>query len=948
MKTKTTTTKAKPRKRATKALSQTKPAEPNSTTTRIFFLPQRTAGVRVTEETALTLGAVWACVRVITESLAGLPWLVYRKRRDGGNDLQYDHQLNWLLDTQPNPETTAFTFRETLIAHALTWGNCYAEIERDAAGRPVWLWQITPDRVDVIRWRGRIIYDVANPRGPNIPLERDEMFHVPGLGFDGLIGYSVIRMAARAIGVGIGLEESGSGYFANDSTPGGVLIHPGKLTKEARDNIQNSWQKRHGGPNNRRVIAVLEEDMKWQQTGLPPEDSQFVEQKQLTPTEIARWFRVPPHKIGDLTRCMPASTLVYTTAGPKRIADVEIGDEVWSVGANGIEPAPVVGCYDNGVRSLLEIATTNRTVRCTPNHRLLVRRPTFRPLNPGERGGRNIDGQKVRVEWKNAYVQAGELSEGDMLVTLESLPESASTTAPNGRELSVEFMEFCGLLLGDGNIHRAKGKPGHVSIARSGSATYMEHYREASRSEFRSYVANSNYSNLATVSTKPVHLYETERATHFASVLAAGELTDLGFSGTAFTKRVPAWVYSAAKPLQLALLRGFLDADGTVDHKGRITFYSASKALIDDVRHLCMGLGIPVTNVRSDVNSKPAPASKQLVPTRMWRFTCSDTGANRRIGSHDARYIARFEAGKPFARKDRKYPRFGGRNDLNGLATAKIVRITNLPAEPTYDIEVAGNHSFLADGVASHNSTNNNIEHQSIEFVEDTLRPWAERFESEANIRLFGRNNAGTLHTIIDLDERMRGDSAARAAFYGPLLDRGVFSINDVLVRENKNPIGPDGDKRFVALNMQLLENAGEEPPPGQEPPTEPASDELRTRIESAGLDVLRDAVRRVLKREEHEARRQLKAGKPYEKWSGKFLAEHRDYMREILLPPLRLLEQCYGGAASAEVSLAVYLDKHLEGFAAFAAEPVEQDPLKHADDLRRCVQAAAAVQGAA
>jgi HK97 family phage portal protein len=547
MKTKTTTTKAKPRKRATKALSQTKPAEPNSTTTRIFFLPQRTAGVRVTEETALTLGAVWACVRVITESLAGLPWLVYRKRRDGGNDLQYDHQLNWLLDTQPNPETTAFTFRETLIAHALTWGNCYAEVERDAADRPVWLWQITPDRVEPVRFRGRIIYDIANPRGPNTVLERNEMFHVPGLGFDGLVGYSVIRMAARAIGVGIGLEESGSSFFANDSTPGGLLIHPEKLTPEARKNIEESWQKRHAGPNNRRRVAVLEEGLKWEATGLPPEDSQFVEQKQLTPTEIARWFRVPPHKIGDLTR-----------------------------------------------------------------------------------------------------------------------------------------------------------------------------------------------------------------------------------------------------------------------------------------------------------------------------------------------------------------------------------------------------------------STNNNIEHQSIEFVEDTLRPWAERFESEANIRLFGRNNAGTLHTIINLDERMRGDTAARAEYYKTMSMVGALSVNEMRVQENLNPIGPDGDKRFVQLNMQLLENAGEEPPPGQEPPTEPASDELRTRIESAGLDVLRDAVRRALKREEHEARRQLKAGKPYEKWSGKFLAEHRDYMREILLPPLRLLEQCYGGAASADVSLAVYLDKHLEGFAAFAAEPVEQDPLKHADDLRRCVQAAAAVQGAA
>lgn len=526
---------------------QTAPADPERRHEPIVIV-QRSAGVRVNEDTALTLGALWSCVRAIAETLAGLPWLVHRRRADRGWDIQVDHPINWLLDTQPNPETPAFQFRESIVAHALTWGNGYAEIERNMAGEPVWMWQLTPDRVQVERWRGRIIYDVWNDSGPNTQLEQDEVFHLRGLGFDGLTGYSVIRMFARTIGMGIALEDSASSLFANDATPGGVLKTPNKLSEKALENLERTWKTRHQGPSNRRNFAILEEGLEWQAVGLPPEDSQLVQQRQLTPAEICRIFRVPPHKIADLIR-----------------------------------------------------------------------------------------------------------------------------------------------------------------------------------------------------------------------------------------------------------------------------------------------------------------------------------------------------------------------------------------------------------------STNNNIEHQEIEFVNDTLRPWAERLETEADIKLFGRNNRGKLVTILDLDELKRGDMAARTAYHSAMLDRGVFSINDVRRRENMNPIGADGDKRFVPLNMQLLENAGEEDPETPEMPVIESKDETdnadtpetsgdekseeRMRRLSAGCElVMQDACRRISKRE-RDARKL--SGDALTSW----LAKHRDYCKDALAPVVGMLSSMHSDAPDipASAALTAYVDGYI-------AEPIqERNPAQQAEKLRTMVLAACA-----
>ena len=265
----------------------------------------RQAGEMVTVDTAMQISAVWACVRVISETIAALPWHVYERvpdRNGRARRERKDGDIPWLLSTQPNPEMTSFSFREALIAHALTWGNGYAEIERTSDGRPSWLWLITPDRVTVERTRaGGIVYRVTNGTGADTYLEPADVIHLHGLAYDGLIGYSPIAMAARAMGLSLALEKFGAKFFANGAHPGAVLEHPGKLSPEAHTNLQTSVAAQISGENALRPF-ILEEGMKWHAMTIPPEEAQFLESRKFQVSEICRWYRVPPHMVADLER----------------------------------------------------------------------------------------------------------------------------------------------------------------------------------------------------------------------------------------------------------------------------------------------------------------------------------------------------------------------------------------------------------------------------------------------------------------------------------------------------------------------------------------------------------------------------------------------------------------------------------------------------------------------
>ena len=262
------------------------------------------AGMLVTHETALQIAAVFACVRWLAEAIGMLPWSVYLKAGNGVKTEYLQSPLWPLLHTRPNPEMGPMTFKETLTGHALTWGNGYAEIERNAAGWPAALWPITPDRVVPGRDdQGRVVYEVNNGSGmAKTVLPADDVFHLHGLGYDGLCGYSVITMAARSMGTGLASDAFQNSFFANNTVLGGVLRHPKAISDQAYDRLKESWQNRHKGPQAAYKPAILEEGMDWQSIGMPLKDAEFIASRKFTVAEICRWFKVPPHKVADLER----------------------------------------------------------------------------------------------------------------------------------------------------------------------------------------------------------------------------------------------------------------------------------------------------------------------------------------------------------------------------------------------------------------------------------------------------------------------------------------------------------------------------------------------------------------------------------------------------------------------------------------------------------------------
>lgn len=287
--------------------SRDKPKNYLSTAFTFLFGPTSSGNV-VTERTAMQTTAVYACVRVLSEAIAGLPLNLYRYTPDGGKEKAINHPLYNLLHDAPNPEMTSFIFRETLMSHLLLWGNAYAQIIRNGTGRPIALYPLLPSKMDVSRAaNGQLIYTYskdsdefgADNRCQQIVLSQDEVLHVPGLGFDGLIGYSPIAMAKNAIGMSLAAEQYGALFFANGATPGGILEHPGIVKDPVK--LRESWHAQFSGTN-RHNVAVLEEGMTFQQLSIPPDQAQFLETRKFQIDEIARIFRVPPHMVGDLEK----------------------------------------------------------------------------------------------------------------------------------------------------------------------------------------------------------------------------------------------------------------------------------------------------------------------------------------------------------------------------------------------------------------------------------------------------------------------------------------------------------------------------------------------------------------------------------------------------------------------------------------------------------------------
>ena len=288
--------------------SRDKPSNRTAGSAYSFFMGGSTSGKAVNERSAMQMTAVYSCVRILSEAVASLPLHIYRYNDEGGKEKAIDHPLYFLLHDEPNPEMTSFVFRETMMTHLLLWGNAYAQIIRNGKGEVVALYPLMPNRMTVDRdEKGQIYYeyntskdDAPTMKGSMVKLTSTDVLHIPGLGFDGLVGYSPIAMAKNAIGMAIACEEYGAKFFANGAAPSGVLEHPGTIKDPSR--VRESWTRTFGGSSNSNKVAVLEEGMKYTPIAISPEQAQFLETRKFQINEIARIFRVPPHMVGDLEK----------------------------------------------------------------------------------------------------------------------------------------------------------------------------------------------------------------------------------------------------------------------------------------------------------------------------------------------------------------------------------------------------------------------------------------------------------------------------------------------------------------------------------------------------------------------------------------------------------------------------------------------------------------------
>lgn len=266
--------------------------------------PPTASGVRVDPESALRAAAVFACVRILAETLGSLSLHVYRRLPDGGKERFPAHPLYQLLHNAPNEEMTSVEWRECQMGAKALRGNGYSRIEFRGDGRPGAIWPLHPDRTRVLRdlRTKQLRYEYSDENGRMIPYRQGEIIHERSFGGNGIIGYSPIRQAAEAVGISLAAEEHGARFFSNGASMGGIIEHPGELKDEAFEKLRSSFAANAGGVINAHKPFILEEGMKWHDVPLNHEQAQFLETRKFQVTEIARIFRVPPHMIADLEK----------------------------------------------------------------------------------------------------------------------------------------------------------------------------------------------------------------------------------------------------------------------------------------------------------------------------------------------------------------------------------------------------------------------------------------------------------------------------------------------------------------------------------------------------------------------------------------------------------------------------------------------------------------------
>lgn len=795
-------------------------SDPASWLTDLFGGGPTFAGPSVTETSAMRSSTVFRCVSLKAGLIASLPLVVYQREPTGRKEA-VKHRLYPLLADEPSDLMSAFIWKELIAANLMLSGNHFSIIEQDNAARTIGLLPVLPHQVTVARVKGRNRYTVRFNDGQEI-LDQSEVVHVPGVGFDGLRGLSPIAWAGRQpIGLGLAIEESVGRIYSNGMMPASVIEVPKGLSDAALKRLKAEVAALHTGVANTGRALYLDQGGKMTPLQISPLDMQTLESRRFQVADICRLFGIPPHMLGetDKTTCLPADTLISTPRGPKRICEMRPGDHVWSLDWSGARfvRSTVARSERTGTDPILTIRTMGRMLRANSKHRVLVRRKFSAPQA-------GIGGYR-KVRWDNIWVAAGELVVGDYIVAAAALPSNSTRITPTGRALSAGFMEFAGLMIGDGNVIGTSSA--FITVARAENCRYMDHYRRVMRDEFVK--CEFAFGPASEREVAPIAIREGCRQTRFNSVLASEILRGLGLAGTAKTKRVPPWIFDLAPDLQLAFLRGYLDSDGACDRRGWITYSSCNKALLEDVRHLCMGLGVTVGTVRTYFqDSECIINGRRFHRGEMHQLFLCDVASNRRIGSNDPIYQDRLASARtPSHRVNRYSPKFQGRGGspasrpgtdfaIEGAALHRIVSIDVGASEDVFDLEVEGTHSFIADGIVVHNSWGAGIEQQTIGFLLFSIDPDLCRIEAELNRKLLKH----PFYCQFDRDALRAMDSKTMAEIFASGVQNARYTPNEVR-RQTNLPDMPGGDQLFIQGATIPLSDAGKQAAP--DPASDPA-----------------------------------------------------------------------------------------------------------------------------
>lgn len=764
---------------------ETKP-EPYLSRDRIIWMPSKdTGGIWMNADEALRLSVVWACVTVNSKSLASCAWDVFLELENGDRLPRSRLATYALLNVRPNPEMTAFAFREAMYIQAMIEGDFFAEIEVDRGGRPVALWPLAYDRCTLERDASEaLVLVVRNRQGGEVELPYDRVFHLHGPGIDGLTGYNVVSMAARSLAHAAAAERFGASFYHNGTQFGGLLSFANNLGPEIRKETAAAIKEGKQGAKNAWDLLVLDNGAKYEPFGVEPEKAQFIE-------------------------CCVAGTLLTMADGTRRaVENIRPGDEVvgWDDGPciariKAVGPPPP--------KPLVRVRTSRgRTLTATADHPMLAKRAMR------TRGG---CADVSAPEW----IPLGDIEVGNHLRIGLGMPEDSRWS----KIVDFETARLLGALTGDGYV-----RAGACSFTTSDEAV----------AESVSVALEPLGAHLAPA--KSERPYDRRIAVGGRSNGPTGSkfrrlINDAGMVGRkAHEKRVPDIVMSSGPDAWRGFMSGYLDTDGCVSgpraQQPVVYWSSVSRGLLEDCQHLLAMLGVQSAIYDGQPARPVTICGRESTARENWQLYVTGRSQLKKLSEIlEPRHRERRARLAVFA--DFSESRYRPEN----WEYDRVIEIEAIGVGETIGIEVDRVHTHITNGIVTHNTrhllieetcrwfgtpphkvahllraTFSNIEHQSIEFVRDALTPWAERARQEADWKLL-RPWPG-IRTRIDLEWLQEGDAKTKAEVDSIEVQNGLVSRNEARRRRGRNSIGPDGEKLTVQVSMTTLEKIGQDAMP--------------------------------------------------------------------------------------------------------------------------------------